>query len=358
MASGLMFHRWFCWPVFSLQEFCMLKKPSGCVVFSLFCVYLLFISCSQGSGGDPAGNAASSAGPPSEVESSAVIQAAPVPAVVLSRATLWVEKEGVMNPGTQAGKGDAVIWKNEVKNAPRSIDKETRDYARVEIDGKDYWIQSVLVASEAVPGVIIAEDTMRYSKALLTAPNSRGATIPLHSLVAVHTNQETGIFTGVSAYLDETRTVVAGEFIKKENVTISPADVQAMQLYSLALEAKTDVLKKEYLRNALDLDSRFNDIIEQELYGFAGANITTESLAAYDIAVVRPGCTVYEEPAIRSRDLGPLPVGSLVTVVERTENEVRLNSGDTARWYKIIEPAGWVFGAYLDANGAAEGRSE
>jgi hypothetical protein len=334
----------------------MPKKPLGYALFFLVSALVVFSSCSRESGGEPAGGEVSPGTP--AVETSAPEQ--PVPAVILSRATLWVEKEGVMNPGgIQASRGDAVIWKNEVKNAPRSTDKETREYARVEAEGKDYWVQSVLVASEAVPGVIIAEDTVRYSKPSLSGANPRGAIIPLHYLVAVHTERETGIFSGISAYIDGERSpVVTREFIKKENVTTGPSDIQAMQLYILALEAKNDVAKKELLRNALELGSRFDDIIQRELYGAAGAALETEVLTPYEISVVRTGGTVYEEPAIRSRDLGPLPYGGLVTVTERTVNEERLNSGDTARWYKITEPAGWVFGAYLDENGAAEGLSE
>jgi hypothetical protein len=92
--------------------------------------------------------------------------------------------------------------------------------------------------------------------------------VPLNALVAVHPDQESDVFIGLSAYLEgERATLIKSEFVKKENVTTLKSDVDGMQLYTLAREAKNDVAKKELLRSALDTGSRFQDLVEKELYG-------------------------------------------------------------------------------------------
>jgi hypothetical protein len=256
-----------------------------------------------------------------------------------------------MTPSTlQLNKGDVVGWKNELKTATRSTDKASREYARVEFDGKDYWVQSVFAVGDAVPAVIIGEESVRYSRADLRSPNPNGLTIPRYTLVAVHPGQESGLFIGVSAYLEGERAVlIKNEFIKKENVSTGKADVDGMQLYTLAREAKTDVSKRELLRSALGAGSRFNDLIEEELY--AAEHRGEEPVDPYDTVVVRGGATVYDRPTIKGRNLDLAAVNSRVRVLARTIREERLNSGDSARWYKIEDPNGWIFGSYLENNG-------
>jgi hypothetical protein len=323
-----------------------MAKKFFALSFMLFCLCGVFSACSNSG----AAAAAPSPAPAQQagVESSGVS----LPAVVLSRAALWTEKEGVMNPGTQVIKGDTLIWKGEVKNAQRSTDKETREYARVEFDGRDYWIQSVLVATDAVPGIIVGPETVRYTRASLTATHPNGLIIPEYTIVAVHSGLDADGFTGVSAFIEGQRTtVVTKEFIKKDNVSLRQEDIKAMQLYTLALEAKNEVSKRELLRNALDLGSRFTALIEQELHGPAENILDTEDMPPYEILVVRPGATVYDSPTIRGQNIGLAPIDSPVTVSARTVQEERLNSGDIARWYRIEEPAGWIFGSYLEGNG-------
>jgi hypothetical protein len=322
-------------------------------VFVLVCgLCILFSACSNRESVSPA------AVPAATIEPEPVEEVAPsLPAVVLSRAILWTEKEGVMapaTPATQMTKGDTLLWKGEVKNAARSTDKETREYARVEFDGKDYWIQSVLVAADAVPGVIIGQETVRYTRASFTALHPQGLTIPEYAIVAVHSSQDADGFTGVSAFIEaagQRTVVVKNEFIKKEMVTTRMEDVRAMQLYTLSLEAKTEVSKRELLRNALDMDSRFSTLIEDELSGASGNILETEDLDSYEVSVIRPGATVYDAPTIRGRNVGLASNGSFVIVSGRTTTEVTLNSGDSARWYRIEEPAGWIFGSYLEGGG-------
>ncbi|MDR1625359.1 MAG: SH3 domain-containing protein [Spirochaetia bacterium] len=330
----------------------MTRKFSVFASGALLGICVLISSCSNSGGGGPAPAAAPPA-PAAQVP--AETPAASVPAVVLSRAALWTEKEGVMTPVTQATKGDTVIWKNEIKNAPRSSDKATREYARVEFDGKEYWIQSILAAADATPGVITGQETVRYTRASFTALHPQGLTIPQYLIVAVHSGRDADGFVGISAWIEGERALtINNEFVKKENVSTRPEDVKAMQLYTLAGDAKTEVSKRELLRNALAMGSRFNDLIEERLNSAGEAALAAEDVPPYEVPVIRPGATVYDTPTIRGRNVGLAPNDSFVTVTARTVQEEKLNSGDTARWYKIAEPEGWVFGSYLEGNGEGQ----
>jgi hypothetical protein len=211
----------------------------------------------------------------------------------------------------QLNKGDVIGWKNELKTAMRSTDKASREYALVELDGKDYWVQSVFAVAEAVPAVVIGEETVRYARADPRSPNPNGLTIPRYSLVAVHPGQESGLFIGVSAYLEGERPVlIKNEFIKKENVSTVKADVDGMQLYTLAREAKTDVSKRELLRSALQTGSRFNDLIEEELYG---KKTVRNSPAADSLLDGTQWNLVYED---NSYEIKFLPGGILASNIE------------------------------------------
>jgi hypothetical protein len=338
--------------IFSTRRY-MMKKfliPASIAVCG-FCI--LFSACQQNSASPPPAPSPQASQAP--VENPVEEPATGFPAVVLSRASLWTEKEGIMTtPVTQVTRGDSLVWRGEVKDAVSSTDKKTYEYAKVEFDGKEQWIRSVLAAPDATPGVIIGRETVRYTRANLTAVYRDGLTIPEYTIVAIHSSQDSDGFTGVSAFIEiagQRTTIVKNEFIKKENVTTRPEDVKAMQLYTLALEAKSDVSKREFLRNALDMGSRFTALIEEELSGASETALETEDLDPYEISVIRPGATVYDAPTIRGRNVGLAPNGAYVIVSARTSAEVTLNSGDTARWYKIMEPEGWVFGSYLESNG-------
>jgi hypothetical protein len=272
-----------------------MSKNSFVSVILCVCAALI-LSCSGGEGG---GASSSPASPPAVSAPPAPVPERPqtVPGVILSRATLWRENDGLMTPASvQVNTADIIGWRNEVKTAVRSTDKASREYALIEVDGKDYWVQSVFVAGDAVPGVIIGEEAVRYARADVRSPNPNGLVIPIYSLVAVHTGQESDLFTGVSAYYleGERAVLIKNEFIKKENVSTQKADVDGMQLYTLARDAKTDVAKRELLRSALDTGSRFHALIEAELYEEETAQ-TRERPAADNRLTGTKWNLVYEE---------------------------------------------------------------
>ncbi len=229
----------------------MFRKAGYFIGFSvLFIISIFFIACSKESAGASNG---------------IVKEHKKAEAVILHKNTaLYKEVDEVMKvQKNNANIADIVGWKNKVKEALR-YDNVKRNFALIDIDGEDYWVQTVFVASDAVPGVIIGNETILYSKPDITKATS--SIIPEYSLVAVHPDTESEIFVSISAYVDgEKPYSVEQKFIKKENVTIFYDDVQAMKLYTIANAAENEVVKRELLKNALELDSGFKYLIRKEL---------------------------------------------------------------------------------------------
>lgn len=248
-------------------------------------------------------------------------------------------------PGTI---GELVEWNDTVKNAVRDSDKQEREFAKITTSDGTLWIQTVFVAGEAIPGVIIGEETVLYSKPDAAAPT--GTTIPKFTIVGVHPAKESGNFAAVSAYIEGAKSpVVTERFIKKENLITSSQDVRAMQLLQIAKAEKGEVVKKELLKSALETNSSFTDLIQAELDALDPAKqepIATES-ASGTYTATADKVNVRDNPnAVSSSVLAQLAKDQAVTITEKTVEPSDVN-GVSGYWYKIAEPAGWVFSSFL-----------
>jgi hypothetical protein len=270
-------------------------------------------------------------------------------AVILRAETaLWaLGDDGVMNYSRKIlNAGDIVGWKDEQKKALRSTDKAERDFFRVDMDGEDYWVQNYFVAPEAEPGVIVNGETVLYSRADLTAPVTSGTvTIPQYTIVAVHPDTASGLFVAVSAYLDNVNNpVIEKRFVKKENVTTAGGDVQAMKLYQMAMITKNETAKKELLKNAQAVGSRFYELIQPALDAFDPLlQMETAAVGAWYV-VIDDNVNIRDRPGEGGSVVGRLSYDDRVEALEKTVQEETID-GVTASWYKTAE--GWVFGAFL-----------
>lgn len=269
--------------------------------------------------------------------------------ILFDNAAVYEEKDGAMVYKTTANIGNVVRWKNTVKKATRKSDGQEREFAEIEIDGATLWIQTPFIASEALPGVIIGEETVLYKKADAASPT--GKTIATNTLVGVHPDSKAGNFIAISAYLDGDKApLVTRQFVKAENVITDANDVRALQLYTIAAAAKDPVIKKELLKSALEGNSRFSDLIQAELDKLtAPADVAAPATTAFTgvFTVNDESVNVRDTPnAVSGAVIAQLAKGASVNVTEKTVESYTVD-GQSAPWYKIAEPAGWVFGSFL-----------
>jgi len=272
---------------------------------------------------------------------------------LLQNVALNVETDQGMVAKASANIGDTLRWIGQTKKAMRASDKAERTFAKVATsDGKEYWIQDVLVGAKAQPAVIISPETVVYAKADVANPS--GQIIPVDSIIALHPAGSVNGFVQISAYLEKTNTVVQSLFVKQDAISTDAADVRGLQLFLIASETKGVVQKKELLKSALTTNSRYTARIQAALdslnSGSVDADLTSNEFSA-QYPTNDADVNIRKAPDTNSEVLGKLQKGVLVSIDRRTAIPLTVGSVN-AYWYHVKSsestPAGWVFGQFLD----------
>jgi hypothetical protein len=262
--------------------------------------------------------------------------------VIISTAYLWeLRNDGLMYSANKVrNTGDTVGWKDELIKAKRQTDNVERDFYHIDSDGEDLWVQSYAIAGpDAVPGVVLAENAVLYTRADLAAPASGSIlSLPQYTIGAVFPGMDSDQFTGISVYLDTVGTVNK-RYIKRQNISADPSDVKSMQLYQLALATTIGIRRRELLNNALEMSGSFGSLIDGAL-----AEIETTVEISETFTVTDDAVSIRERADVESERLGALSKDDIVTAFERTFARWQAG-GKTDYWYRIDD--GWVFGAYL-----------
>ncbi|MDR1390242.1 MAG: hypothetical protein LBJ31_09745 [Treponema sp.] len=189
------------------------------------------------------------------------------PGVILAQASLWeLRDDGNVYWKKTLNAGDTLQYRGEERRMTRMPAKVEHDFILVNSDDTDLWVIKGLVAGDAVPGVILQNDTVLYSKAALDSPlTTRNNVLPQYTIVGVHHNSSEKNFTCVSGYLPENWVVVDKRFVKQEAVSTVEGNVQSVKLYKLALATENPVVKKELLTNALEVSGAMGDAINWDL---------------------------------------------------------------------------------------------
>ena len=300
-----------------------------------------------------------------------------VPAVVLTGTSKWVEKsDGLMAYAAPADYGEVVeavlvqgddaaaaaAWEKKyvTKRASREKLEGERDFYQVKAaDGKEYWVQDLLIAVDAEPCIVLTESALLYSKPDIGSLNPNTLVLPQYAILGLHQAESTEDFVCVSGYVTEfkNRPAITRQFVKSGLVSTDAADIQAMKLYKAAMANKNNIAKRELLNNALALRSSFTFLIEAALEVVNEPQFTERALSSE--AVVNAGG--YEEkvnarnkPGLKdSAVIFQLSHGVLVTITAAT-NETESIGDYTGYWYRARDDSGqegWVFGAYLAAPG-------
>lgn len=300
---------------------------------------LLFVSC-----GKSQPEAAKEETPPEE-------EAAPAAAetgVVLVRAGLWeAQSDGKLKWARYINAGETLEWKNERAKFVNTANNQENEYWHVFSSG-DCWIRDYAAAGPAKPAVVVKPDAVLYSRPDLgSITTGRNKTIRQWSIAAVH--EESEGFSRISAYYASAGQyyVFNNVWIKTENLSMDGADVRGISLYQLALDAEDLVVRRELLNNALSVSRRFEDLVGREFaeMEFAGQ---IESIKPLVLKVTEDELVVFDRPDTGTGiAVGRILSGETVRAIAKTKELIK-NAGTTrAYWYKIDNPRGWVFGAYL-----------
>jgi hypothetical protein len=224
-----------------------------------------------------------------------------------------------------------------------------RDFLQVKRDsGKEGWVRAEYAVPSSILAVVTADDAVIYTEARNTA--ATGSLVPKMTVLAIHSDSGGQAFIRVTFYDPAAKVLSRGVQLKNEGVSSRPDDVQAAILIQLAAASKNLIQKEAFLKSAAKdhPGSAFIAQIQEALAALASptpSRATEEFFAAMQSA--DDGVSVLDAPdEATGKVVATLSTGQKVDVIGKTSDTYAV--GDlTAPWYRIREPAGWVYGASL-----------
>lgn len=146
----------------------------------------------------------------------------------------------------------------------------------------------------------------------------------------------------------------AGNEVKKATLprkllTTASADVNLVVLWRLAALEPDNGAKVAILNQALARysSSSLAPQVQDKLDALSGKTVVATTEVSLLVSAGADGTKVWAEPVEgKGTPVAELAAGQQVQVVEQSTEPQTIN-GVTARWYKIADPVGWVFGAQV-----------
>lgn len=203
------------------------------------------------------------------------------------------------------------------------------------------------IVPNATLGVVTGEAALLFADDTLVAAGN--TVLPRGLVVAIHSTSAPSDFVQVTAYDAATDVSYSAQYLRAQDVSQDQDDVRAALLLFLARRADSAVARRELLRNASDLGvTAFFLEVQRELSADRDADRAAQ-IEPIELSrqVGSAGTNVYRGPQRAfDRVVTILSPGTEVAIDARTVATDTVD-GRTDLWYRITEPAGWVFGADL-----------
>ena len=274
--------------------------------------------------------------------------------VIMADLPLFAMNQGALVPRGTLPIGEKLALLGQPTKALQA--GKERDFVPVRRDsGTDGWVRADLVISKSILAVVTTDTAAIYE-----APNNTAATtsiLPRLSIVAIASETGGMTFIRVTGYDAVAKILLRNVYLRNEGVSSNPDDVQAAILLQLAAASKNLTQQRAFLTSAIKdhPGSLFIPELNAALAALTAprpvpppAQRATEP--AGGVMVTRSdGVSVYDAPDEKTgKLLATLQNDQKVDVLEKTTDSYAIG-GDTAPWFRIREPAGWVFGASLAA---------
>jgi hypothetical protein len=266
--------------------------------------------------------------------------------VIYNNLPLYQEPQsGVLKWAESLTIGDRVVLLN--RTFKFKLDGKERDYTKVRAQsGKEGWVRSPYVAAKAILGVVKADRAVVYSEPRDVKVTSKY--ISLLTVAAVLQDGGSGGFSKVACYdVPQDVSFTDGVFVSTDDLTTADIDVNAAVLYAAAMASKDAGVKRNLLTVASGKygSSIFGGKIQEALGAGSAPRATAPTTGGFTVNSDR--VFVRSAPDEKAgQPLTQLDTGSQVDAVEMTAQTYTID-GQTARWYRVEYPAGWIFGAFL-----------
>jgi len=271
--------------------------------------------------------------------------------VILGDLPLWTLAQGALTLKESISIGEKLSLPGQTAKAVQA--GKERDFVQVRREsGSEGWVRADYVVSRAILAVVTTEGAVIYS-----VPNNTAATtavIPRMTIAAIHADTGGMTFIRVTGYDPVAKLLLKGVYLRNEGVSSRPADVQAAILLQLAAGSKNRRQQQAFLTSAIkdNPDSIFMPELNAALAALTGTSPPTPAPKATEPAsgsmtASEDTVNVYDAPDEKTgKPVASLKNGQKVDVQEKTADSASIG-GRSAPWYRIKDPAGWVFGASL-----------
>lgn len=269
--------------------------------------------------------------------------------VLVNGLPLYQEQGGALKWKEGLTLGDKVQLKSGVQK--KKVEGKERDYVKVKApSGNEGFVRSQFVAAKAGLAVVKADKTSVYSEPRDVKITAR--TIGGMTLLAVLQDGSGPAFAKVVGY-DAAQDAYYTDpvYVATEDLSSAEADVNSVILFAAAKAAKSKDVKDSLFKV---IQKRYSSSIffAKIQAALASSSPATQSKptepAGASFVVNDDHVNVRSQPdEVNGQVVAQLDRGKVVEVVEQTSQSYTVG-GSTDRWFRIAEPAGWIFGAFLD----------
>jgi len=271
--------------------------------------------------------------------------------VILNNLPLYLEAKGVLTFKESLVLGDKVTVLSRVSKF--KIGGNEREYVRVRApSSNEGWVRSVYVVQKCSLAVVKTDKAVVYAEPRDVKITNK--VISAMTIVAVLDDGTTSAFAKILCYdpVQDAYFTDAAFFLGSDDLSVADADINSVILYTTAMATKNKdirsnlfkVIEKRYS------SSIFFDKIKSALVpGAAVAAVAKPSAAASGFYEVNDdNVNVRAQPdELNGQVVGKLNRGAQVEVLEATIQDYAIG-GKSAKWYRITEPAGWIFGSFIN----------
>lgn len=185
-----------------------------------------------------------------------------VPAVMLwDEASFWTEKENnemywkiTVDYGTpfkcypkvsENSTSDITESKVAVRVVSSTKSKENKDFTKISYQNNDYWVQSTIIAVNAIPAIITKENTYVYKSPEMDKLTK--TLLDAGTIIALSTDAPINGFSKISVRLGDN--LLEDVYIKNDKFSDSQSDIQAVNMIKLINNTTDKAMKLELLEN-------------------------------------------------------------------------------------------------------------
>jgi hypothetical protein len=289
--------------------------------------------------------------------------------VIMNSLALYQEQGGGLKFKESLALGDKVQVKGRVQKM--KLDGKDRELIRVQApSGTEGFVRSAYVVQKAALAVVRADKAIVYAEPREVKITSKS--ISKQTIVAVLAEGSTPEFSRVVCY-DASKDSYFTDpvFVAAEDLSFADVDINATILFAAAAASKNQdiksnllkVIEKKYSSTIFIDEIRAALSFKGDALGASGdASAPTAQPVQAQAASSKPtvpksgkftvnddGVNVRDQPdEVNGRVIGELNAGTVVEVIEATARAYSVG-GQTGLWYRLVDPAGWVFGLFLDS---------